>query len=84
MKENVFDQATDILKERMNLAMGELKKQYKTANPYRQEPVSEKQQVAEFLQKTPSQIQFARQQFGGEAVDSYIGKMRDLIMRRMK
>ncbi len=81
MKKNQYDLATDYLKERVNLAFGELRKQYGRANPYRQEPVEPRQRLFDYSQITPEQIAFARQQFGPEIVDKYIVDMEGLKAR---
>ncbi len=84
MKKNQYDLATDFLKERMNLGFAEMHKQYGKSNPYRQEPVDPKQRLYDYMQKTPQDFEFARQNFPPEIVDKYIADMEGLKARYMK
>ena len=81
-EQNVFDIATDILKERLNLAFGELKEQFKGTNPYRKEPVSPKEQIYQYSQITPEMEMSLRQSLGDDVVDDYKFKMEKLLRRQ--
>ena len=78
MKQNRLDTVTDLLKARVNRAIGEARKQFKNTNPYRQEPKSTEERLYEFSEMTPEIEQTLRQQVGDMAVDTYIQRMQKL------
>ncbi len=82
VKTNRLDIITDLLNERINGVKEEVSRQFKGTNPYRQEPVSPQERIQKYLNTSPEQIQFMRQNFGNQAVDTYIAKMNELILRR--
>ncbi len=82
MKENVLDIATDILKVRVGDASLIIKKMFKGANPYRQEPVPDEERIQNYLQTTPDEDAQLRQQFGDQEVDGMHARMQGLMYRR--
>ncbi|KKN57541.1 hypothetical protein LCGC14_0560870 [marine sediment metagenome] len=84
MRQNVFDTATDILKERMGNANLLITKMFKGARPYRQEPKSDEDRIRDYMQwaNDPQMEQQLRQEFGNEGVDKMHTDMQELITRR--
>ncbi len=79
---SVYDRATDLLKERLNMGFGELRKQYGKTNPYRQEPLDTRQEYYDLSKMMiPEQIQFARQHFDPMQVDSLVARYQKLRQR---
>lgn len=78
-KTNRMDRITDLTKMRVERIVGVATKQFKGANPYRQVIVSPEERIQKYLSTSPEQIQFMRQNFGDQAVDTYIAQMNALI-----
>ncbi len=75
---NQFDQATDILKSRVNSAYAEMHKNYQNTNPYRQQPSDPKERIYQFSQFTPQDFVMARRTFGDDVVNQYIANIQKL------
>jgi len=59
LRENIFDIAQDILKERLDAATGELKSQFKGTNPYRKKRLPDKK-LGQMLRKDLGENMFER------------------------
>ncbi len=81
-KTNRLDRITDLTKMRVERVLGVATRQFKGSNPYRQEVVSPAERIQKYLSTSPEQLQFMRQNFGNQAVDTYIAKMNELIAGR--
>lgn len=79
MRENLMDIATDILKERITDANLVIKKMYKGTNPYRMEPKSDTDRIAEYNKwaGTPMEGEL-RQQMGDQEIDKIHFNMQEL------
>lgn len=78
MRENIYDLATDILKQRIADAQEELKRQFKGTNPYRKEPVSPKERLLIYSRLTQSDLDFYASNLGTEVVQAYVNDMENL------
>ena len=81
MKTNRLDEVTDMIKKCLNGAIGEVQKQFKNTNPYRQEKVDDKERLFKYSQMTQQQLDFYASQFGAEVVQRYINEMAKLQRR---
>ena len=61
---NRMDTITDLLKDRVGGIFVEVSKQFKGANPYRQEPISPAEMLYEYNQITPEVREQLRQSMG--------------------
>ena len=81
-EKNLWDTATDILKQRVQDGFDILRKDYKSTNPYRKEPVSAKEQLYEYSQFIPEKDAMMRQALGDAMVDDYHMRMQALLRRQ--
>jgi len=71
MKENIFDRATDVLKERLNLGRGIIQERFKNTKPYRKEPMTREEQIYYANQIDPELELQLRQTMGDDTIDEY-------------
>ncbi len=82
MKNNKFDLVTDLVKHRINLAIGEAQRRFKNTNPYRMEKVTDEDRIRDYQTLTPEKIGFAKQNFGEDEVNAYLTKMQNLLAEK--
>jgi len=78
MKENIFDEATDILKERVRDVGAEFKRRYGKTKPYRKEPVPKEDLLYDYNQMDGDMELSLRQSMGDEIMDDYVRRMEKL------
>jgi len=81
LADNVFDIASDILKERLDLAKGIISQNFKGAKPYRKEPVAPRERLYWYSLMDEQTEANLRANFGDSAVDGYKLKMTQLKER---
>ena len=77
--DNRLDRITDGIKGRLYRINSEIHSQNKNSNPYRQEPVSEEEQIKRFLNMSPETEQRLREE---GIYDNYAHNMNVKILRR--
>ena len=80
MRENKFDIVSDEVKRRIGLAIGEAQKRFKNTNPYRQEPMDNRQRLLDFEMQSPQDREFARSNFG----DAYAAYEQEMLKLKEK
>lgn len=80
METSRFERALNKLEQRIERVSTKIAKG-SNVKPFDKEPIEPRQSYFEYTQMTPEQIQFARQNFGDMAVDSYIEKMQKIGKR---
>jgi len=78
---NRLDKITDKLKTRIGRITLNAQNQFKGVNPYRQEPVSNKERLLKYSEFTPDVEMRSRQDFGDAPVDNYKQKMEQLLAK---
>ena len=82
MKLNRMDLVTDLAKERLHQAFGEAREQFKNTNPYRQEPVSWRQQLYDYKNLTQDSLNQMIQEQGIDKAKKYVEDMEALKAQR--
>lgn len=82
MEESIFELAVNELLERQRLTKLELRERFKKTKPFRMEPVSEDEQLAEYMAMTPETMDERLQRDGIEATNAYIQQMEELKRRK--
>lgn len=82
MKKNLYDDALSGVSEIVELVSGAVAKEFKGAKPFDKEPVSEEQQLSEYMALTPETMDERLQRDGLEATNAYIEQMEELKRRR--
>lgn len=84
MRKNRMDAITDKLRLRVDRLLGSAHTQFKGANPYRQEPMSDADRINNYIQwaDTPMEQEF-RQQMGDQEIDKIHFNMQELMKKRM-
>ena len=82
MEESIFELAVNELLERQRLTKLELRERFKKTKPFRMEPVSEDEQLAEYMAMTPETMDERLQRDGIEATNAYIMQMEELKRRK--
>lgn len=70
-KKSTYDLAVDEVLRSRELAMAEIRRQFKNTRPFRQEPVNPKEALLDFEDMMSREPQL-RQDFGDDVVDAYI------------
>ena len=78
MEESIYDMVVDQLLERQSMVKAELHDRFKRTKPFRQEPVSPKEELVQYDELTPEKKQWLLQNFGSEAVLPYFNRMEEL------
>ncbi len=81
MKRSIPDVATDKVLQMREMVKGKLSAEYKGTRPYRQDPVSPREQLYQYSQITPEIIMSLRQSMGDDVVNEFLGKMQVLQKR---
>jgi len=81
MKTNIFDRVSDKVNQRFSMAAGRIKENFKSSNPYRQEPVEPRQVLLEWESLPPEAKLRMRQELGSVEYDRYEIEM-DTLRRR--
>jgi len=84
MRENRLDTITDLVKDRLNSAVSEAKKQFQGTNPYRKEPISEKEQIYNYETRGYDIFKEIADTQGIEAAIIWQQKMEEMKARRMQ
>ena len=84
MKASIFDEATDILKGRLNDAYAELKTQFKGTKPYRKEPISSDEMLLEYNMRGFEMFSQIADTQGIEAATKYRDEMEALKQKRRR
>ena len=82
MKENIMDRVVEGVKERKNMAVSQLQKQYKNTNKFRQEPVSNDQILWIMDNMSPEDMQYAVSQYGEEQVNQRLYEIEQIRRKR--
>lgn len=80
MKTNRLDTITDMLKERVGRVLGEARLQYGGVNPYRYEPIPEKERIYQYLKMSPEVRQAMEQQMP-DVMSNYQMQMEKIIQK---
>ncbi len=82
MKEGRYDRVLNKMMQRIEGVTDKLVGEFKSTKPFDTKPVSTKDRIYDYVQLTPQDIQFARQHFGNEVVDTYLQNMEKLLRRQ--
>ena len=81
LRRGIPDLATDKIIAMRGMVQNKLSAEYKGTRPYRQEPVSPREQLYNYAQMTPEMIMSLRQSMGEDVVNEFLGKMEHLRER---
>lgn len=80
-KKGIPDLATDKIIQMRGMVQTKLSAEYKGTRPYRQEPVSPREQLYNYAQMTPEMIMSLRQSMGEDVVTEFVSKMEKIKER---
>lgn len=78
MKKNRYDRVTDRMLARIERVSDKMTQEFKNTNPYDKEPISEDQQLSEYMAMTPETMDERLQRDGIEATNAWIEEMEDI------
>ena len=81
LKRGIPDLATDKIIQMREMVKGKLSAEYKGTRPYRQDPISPREQLYQYSQITPEILMSLRQSLGDDVIDEFLGKMAKLKER---
>ena len=81
LEESIYDMIISQLHEYRREVRDVLREDFKRTKPFRQEPVSPKEQLVEYDELTPEKKQWLLQEFGQEAVLPYFESMEKIKSR---
>lgn len=82
MKQNIYDGALEGIGEIIEEVSDSIAAEFKGANPFDKEPISNKERLLQYSEFTPEKEMLWRQEFGDEAVDNYILQNEELLRRQ--
>ena len=80
-KKSVPDIATDKILQMREMVKRKLTAEYKGTRPYRQDPISPREQLYQYSQITPEILMSLRQSLGDDTINEFLGKMEKLKER---
>lgn len=83
MKENQYDTVFEGVKERVHLAQETIRATFKNTKKFRQEPISEDEQLRQYDSLGIPGVMALVAQYGAEAIQSYIFNMESLRNKHM-
>ena len=83
MREGIHNVTLGKIEHMLGKAKTQIDRDLKGVRPFDKEVVSPKQKLLDYSMMTPEDLDFARQQFGNEAMDNYLRDI-DKMARRYK
>jgi len=83
MKKNIYDSALDGVSEIIEAVSESISKEFKGANPFDKEPISDDEMLNEYNTMTPEILSERITREGEEATNEYIRRMEELKGRKL-